>query len=135
MGVDFDKVTKQCYFKSEAMTETTEGAANNDIDSATMAYPTCDPNELCTAVDKKICNINGEPMQFFCGKGVWGTNMKVVPGNSIQDCAKKCQEEPQCQGVDFGPAAQQCYLKGNRVYPPPQDTQDYNSVVPLNART
>jgi len=105
MGVDFDKLTKQCYFKSEAMTESTEGAADNDVDSATMAYPTCDPNELCTAVDKKICNINGEPMQFFCGKGVWGTNTKVVPGTSIQDCAKKCQEEPKCQGVDFGPAA------------------------------
>ncbi|KAL8975500.1 MAG: hypothetical protein Q9205_008099 [Flavoplaca limonia] len=41
MGVDFNKVTKQCYLKSEHMDENTSGAVNNDIDSATMTPLKC----------------------------------------------------------------------------------------------
>ena len=41
MGVDFNKVTKQCYLKSEYMDENTSGAVNNDVDSATMTPLKC----------------------------------------------------------------------------------------------
>ncbi len=41
VGVDFDKVAQQCYYKSEYMDENTTGAANNDIDSASVAPLTC----------------------------------------------------------------------------------------------
>jgi len=133
-GVDFDKLTKQCCFKSEAMTETTEGAANNDVDSATIVFPVCDPKELCDAVDKKICTINSEPVQFFCKKGTWAENLRSSPGVSIKDCAKQCQEEPKCQGVDFVPSVKTCYLKSQYINPPKTDNESVNCMVPVKAR-
>ena len=41
VGVDFDRVAQQCYYKSECMDENTTGAVNNDIDSASMTPLAC----------------------------------------------------------------------------------------------
>ena len=37
VGVDFDKVTQNCFYKSEYLDENSLGAVNNDIDSASLA--------------------------------------------------------------------------------------------------
>ena len=41
VGVDFDKVAQQCYYKSQYMDENATGAVNNDIDSASMTPLAC----------------------------------------------------------------------------------------------
>ena len=41
VGVGFDKVAQQCFYKSQYMDENTTGAVNNDVDSASMTPLAC----------------------------------------------------------------------------------------------
>jgi hypothetical protein len=133
LGVDFSKPDKQCYYKSEAMTEFTDGAANNDVDSAGIVWPACDPSAVCPAVDNQICTINNVPVQYFCGKGTWATNLSSAAGTSLADCAAQCVNIPNCQGVDV--SAGMCYFKSQWINPPATVNAAVNCMVPVSQRS
>lgn len=84
-GVEFNKLSKQCSFKSEYLTETSEAAANNDVDSAFM-----DPPPQCPADNGKTLTEGGIEYELFCTRG-WSTTLPVshnTKAENLYDC--KC---------------------------------------------
>lgn len=132
-GVDYDKVIKKCYYRSEYMDESTEAAPNEDFDSATIVFSACNLSDTCPGVNLKICTINNEPFQFYCGKGTWAANLRATTGTSLGDCARQCQADAKCQGVDFGNPEKTCYLKSAYLTPATVSTV-IDSLVPLKPR-
>jgi PAN domain len=56
VGVDYVKSTKQCHLKSEYMDENTQGAVNNDVDSASMPPVACPDISKCYPLYSR-CNL------------------------------------------------------------------------------
>ncbi|KFZ23613.1 hypothetical protein V502_01907, partial [Pseudogymnoascus sp. VKM F-4520 (FW-2644)] len=62
-GVEFNRLSKQCSFKSEFLTEDSEGGANNDVDSASMDSPL-----QCPSADgqRRLYTMNGYTYKVYC---------------------------------------------------------------------
>ncbi|KAI4138801.1 MAG: hypothetical protein L6R39_006599 [Caloplaca ligustica] len=137
VGVDFDKVAKKCYFKSEFMDENTSGVVNNDIDSATMTPMACPDiskslqpllsrqtvnfsivhpqtsqvDLVCTVTtDGQIRNIGGVDYMVSCGKPITTSTVKPNPdAKTVEACAVKCASMPDCQGMNFRDSDKGCF--------------------------
>lgn len=59
VGVDFDRVAQQCYYKSEYMDENTTGAVNNDIDSASMTPLACPDISKYHLIPSRFFSLSG----------------------------------------------------------------------------
>ena len=84
-GVEFNRLSKQCSFKSEFLTENSEGGANNDVDSASM-----DPPPQCPDAQDKTLTVGGIEYQLFCDHG-WSQALPTslsTKAENVYDC--KC---------------------------------------------
>ncbi|KAL8867672.1 MAG: hypothetical protein Q9198_008431 [Flavoplaca austrocitrina] len=106
MGVDFNKVTKQCYLKSEYMDESTSGAVNNDINSATMT-----PLK-CPDINGQLRTIGGVEYEISCDKPVSTDQSKIKTlsdAKTAEACAQGCSSMPDCQGFNFRDSDKGCF--------------------------
>ena len=136
LGVDYNKKTKQCYHVSEFMTSETDGAPENDVDSATLVYQDMGSGEICPEVGGEIRMVDGLPYRFFCGKGHWTPTLKIAESaKTTADCARACAAEPDCKGFDFIISGSHCSLKSAVVDPPTHMTSDANSAIALSKQS
>lgn len=115
-GVEFNRLSKQCSFKSEFLTEDSEGGANNDVDSASM-----DPPPQCPGADGQTLTVGGIEYELFCTLG-WNTALPVshsTKAENIYDCTRQCTEKgSSCQGANYWPASKGCDMTPAFVFPP-----------------
>ncbi len=150
VGVDFDKVAQQCYYKSEYMDENTTGAVNNDIDSASMPPLACPdiskyrfishrvphlcfsllgPSADTSDLDGQVRTIGGVPFKLSCDKSVSTSTGVFQPGiTTVDACTQQCASQPTCQGMNFRASDQVCWL--HTAY----QNRKSNSLSPLRSK-
>ncbi|KAH8817374.1 hypothetical protein F5884DRAFT_664663 [Xylogone sp. PMI_703] len=115
-GVEFNKLSKQCSFKSEFLTENSEGGANNDVDSASM-----DPPPQCPDAEGQTLTIGGVEYQLYCTHG-WSQALPLSfssEAENIYDCTRQCTEKgSSCQGANYWFATKSCVMTSTFEFPP-----------------
>ncbi|KAI4287913.1 MAG: hypothetical protein L6R35_002825 [Caloplaca aegaea] len=131
MGVDFDKVAKQCYLKSEYMDENTSGAVNNDVDSATMT-----PLK-CPDINGQLRTIGGVEYEISCDKPVSTdvSKIKSLSGaRTAEACALRCSAMPDCQGFNFRDSDKGCFTHTVYQNPPLGNEAGFITLIPTKPR-
>ncbi|KAG9233631.1 hypothetical protein BJ875DRAFT_351947, partial [Amylocarpus encephaloides] len=115
-GVEFNRLSKQCSFKSEFLTEDSEGGANNDVDSASM-----DPPPKCPDADGQTLTVGGVDYQLFCTHG-WSTALPTslsTKAENLYECTRQCTERgASCQGSNYWFANKDCVMTSAFEFPP-----------------
>ncbi|KFZ23357.1 hypothetical protein V502_02164, partial [Pseudogymnoascus sp. VKM F-4520 (FW-2644)] len=115
-GVEFNRLSKQCSFKSEFLTEDSEGGANNDVDSASM-----DPPPQCPGADGQTLTVGGIEYELFCHHG-WKVGLPtshVTKAKDVYDCTRQCTEKgSSCQGANYWFANKDCVMTSAFEFPP-----------------
>lgn len=128
-GVDFNKVTKQCHLKSEYMDENTQGAANNDVDSASM------PPLACPDINGQVHTIGGVQYKMWCDGSVTSLTAVYQDGvNTLEACAQKCSLDPKCQGANLRLSDKNCFLHYLYQNPPQGTEPGWMTMVPISQR-
>jgi hypothetical protein len=90
-GVEFNRLSNQCSFKSDFLTVDSEGGANNDVDSASM-----DPPPQCPDADGQTLSVGGVDYQLFCTHG-WSTTLTTslsTTADNVYECKYSIKLSP-----------------------------------------